>query len=230
MSYTKELVCLANSRKLAGRCVAGKEIALSSLGTWVRPISDQPGGELSFADRRDQNGQDVRILDIVEIQMLKHVPQGCQTENHLIDNQYCWSKKGVLAWFHLSALEDSVAGDLWINGYSSSNGVNDRVPLSLASSLQTSLLFLSVSEIVLQVRNETSFSGTKKKVRAEFSCNTQNYRLAVTDPIFENAFLRRPIGDYAIGESYMCLSLGEPYGTYCYKLVASIVTPPEAKK
>jgi len=32
MSYTKTIVCLANSRKLAGRCVAGKEWDGRNLG------------------------------------------------------------------------------------------------------------------------------------------------------------------------------------------------------
>jgi hypothetical protein len=36
----KRILCLANSRKLSGRCVAGTEIVKGRPGTWLRPVSD----------------------------------------------------------------------------------------------------------------------------------------------------------------------------------------------
>ena len=36
----KRIVCLANSRKLGGRCIAGKELLADGVsGSWIRPVS-----------------------------------------------------------------------------------------------------------------------------------------------------------------------------------------------
>lgn len=40
-------------------------------------------------------------------------------------------------------------------------------------------------------------------------------------PEYERRFLSQPDGDYELGESYLTISLGEPYEGYCYKLVAA---------
>src|SRR4051812_9295660 len=39
MAVTKTIDCLANPRKLSGRCLAGKEPSGSSVGQWIRPVS-----------------------------------------------------------------------------------------------------------------------------------------------------------------------------------------------
>jgi hypothetical protein len=35
----KRIVCLANSRKMSGRCLAGRELINGLPGGWVRPVS-----------------------------------------------------------------------------------------------------------------------------------------------------------------------------------------------
>lgn len=87
-NYTKTIICLANSRKINGRCVAGKEIAGGKIGAWIRPVSSQPAGELSEKDRCYENCHDPKLLDVIRIPMIKAQPHGCQTENHLIDAGY----------------------------------------------------------------------------------------------------------------------------------------------
>jgi hypothetical protein len=90
--YSKRIICLANSRKISGRCVAGKEIdGNGGFGGWIRPVSLRPAGELSEADRQFQDGTDPKLLDVVDIRMVRHVPHGFQTENHAIDDQIYWS-------------------------------------------------------------------------------------------------------------------------------------------
>jgi hypothetical protein len=47
----RRIVCLANSRKPDGRCVAGKLYAQGKFGAWLRPISIREGEELSEQER-----------------------------------------------------------------------------------------------------------------------------------------------------------------------------------
>ena len=39
MPTMKRILCLANSKKLSGRCVAGREVLDSGPGSWNRPVS-----------------------------------------------------------------------------------------------------------------------------------------------------------------------------------------------
>lgn len=45
----------------------------------------------------------------------------------------------------------------------------------------------------------------------------------MTDPIIERAYLSRKDGDYSMGESYLTISLGEPFNNHCHKLVAAVI-------
>lgn len=95
--YSKTLVCFANSRKTGGRCVAGKEWRDGRPGNWVRPISARPTHELSIAECSYQNRRVPKLLDIVEIDFKCHQPVAHQLENHCIDPDCYWEKRGHLS-------------------------------------------------------------------------------------------------------------------------------------
>ena len=57
MKYTKRIVCLANSRKMSGRCIAGKEVLDTGYGEWIRPISKRETAEISEEEMRFENGE-----------------------------------------------------------------------------------------------------------------------------------------------------------------------------
>lgn len=67
MSITRRIVCLANSRKMQGRCVAGRELNAGVAGSWIRPVSDRPAEEVSEYERQYQDGSDPRVLDIISV-------------------------------------------------------------------------------------------------------------------------------------------------------------------
>ena len=57
---TKRIVCLANSRKLSGRCVAGRELVADRPEAWVRPVSAREHQEVSEHERQYQDSSDPR--------------------------------------------------------------------------------------------------------------------------------------------------------------------------
>jgi hypothetical protein len=128
-----------------------------------------------------------------------------------------WGGTTFLRWL------DPVA-PLWIDGHSTYNGRNDRIPLALTEPLKTSLLLVHVAEVGLRVHAPgEAFDNPRRRVQARFEHAGVQYALRVTDPIYERRFLAEPNGDYALGECYLSVSLGEPYKGDAYKLVATII-------
>ncbi|MDY6970532.1 MAG: RQC domain-containing protein, partial [Spirochaetota bacterium] len=229
----KQIVCLANSRKYSGRCIAGKEILkdknhaleddldVDMVGGWIRPISAQKTGEFSINSITLTNGKNPELLDIISIPIAKHSPNHCQTENYLID-EGPWVKTGNFPLTALSALCDYV-DSLWINNHSSSFGLNDRIPVDLINaSLKSSLLLIKLNKLSIVVEEDAKML---KKVRAEFDFKGERYRLLVTDPIVEGIYLKKEFGSYSIlsNDLYVSIYISEPFNGYCYKLVAGII-------
>ena len=215
------MVCLANSRKLNGRCVAGKELAGDTPVGWLQPVSNREHEEVSEYERQYEDGSDPHVLDIIDVPLLEAKPKEYQQENWLLDPDEYWRKVGT--WNDLSRLVDPVA-PLWINSHSTYNGRNDKIPLLLIQSLDSSLRFVRVDRLRLAVfKPGEAFGNLKRRVQARFHHGGDEYALWVTDPGYERAYLARPDGSYEIGESFLTISLGEPYNDYCYKLVATII-------
>ena len=219
MSYLKRIVCLANSRKNSERCVAGLEVEGVQLSNWVRPVSSLPMGELGLSERKLADGSDPALLDILEVPLLEPRPQGCQSENHLIDRKAIWARVGQFPRQQLLPYCKS-PNPLWINGYSSTRGLNDRIPEEQVEKLPCSLVLVEPQQLRIEIRLEAA----KLKVRAEFWLEGQKYRLGVTDPVVEAHCFTRPQGVHTYKKrAVACISIGEPFNGYCYKLVASII-------
>lgn len=224
MSYSKTIVCLANSRKMSGRCLAGKVVDQQQrFHEWIRPISDRANQEISEEERRFENGTDPKLLDIIQIEMIEHRPHAQQSENHLIDPQYYWKRRGAVNCEAIQAAVDDV-DTLWINGHDSYNGKNDRIPQNEAEELNGSLLLINPQKMVVSVGVEGG-QYRKRKVRATFEYKRHRYVLAVTDPIMERRYFAGEDGEYPIHNALLCVSLGEAFQNYCYKFVAAVIIP-----
>ncbi|MCI0622289.1 MAG: hypothetical protein L0387_11590 [Acidobacteria bacterium] len=223
MATVKRIVCLANSRKLNGRCVAGKELSGGQPVGWIRPVSTREHEEVSEYERQYQDGSDPRVLDILDLPLLDPSPKAYQQENWLLDPDQYWVNAGRVSWDDLQQLADPIA-PLWINGHSTYNGINDRIPLSLASSLTSSLRLVRVDRLVLSVfKPGQAFGNPKRRVQGRFHHGGADYGLWITDPIYERRYLAKPDGTYEIGESFLTVSLGEPHNDACYKLIAAVI-------
>lgn len=103
MATTKRIVCLANSRKLNGRCVAGREVLDGDPGPWVRPVSDREHQEVSEYERQYEDGSHPSVLDVIDIPLSGPAPGTYQQENWRLDSGYYWVRRGRLAWEELES-------------------------------------------------------------------------------------------------------------------------------
>ena len=218
-SRIKRIVILANSRMLSGRCIAGREWRGGTAGPWVRPVSAGENHAI-HGERLYEDGGDPRVLDVVDIPLLKPHPIEHQRENWLLDRHRRWKKVDTLSWRDLHKLADPTE-QLWTSGHSTYHGGNDRVPLSLAASARGSLRLVHVKHLRLSVFTD---SYSRKRVQGRFKHFGNHYRLWVTDPEYERPYLDKPDGEYDIGESFLTISLGLPFtDDYCYKLIAAVI-------
>jgi len=224
MGEAKRIVCLANSRKHSGRCVAGKEVLTTGYGQWIRPVSARTSAEISEEERRYANGALPHVLDIITIPMIGATPQLHQSENYVIDADFYWVKKGELSWPDVKQLVDKPA-PLWTNNDSTYYGLNDRVKVEAASRLKSSLMLIDPESLIIRVAAEgAEFGNPRRRVRADFKHLGTPYSLIVTDPVAERALLAKPNGEHEMKNTYLCVSLGEPHTDgWCYKLVATVI-------
>ncbi len=211
MAY-KEIICLANSTKIGGKCVAGKTIDTRE---WIRPVSEE--GRLTRAQIKYANGKLPELLDIIRIPYKKLQPTVYQPENVLISKEQ-WE---YLEKFPKDKLDDlcDKPKEIFIN-----QDRRDRIAAEFLekNKLESSLLLVKPKSIKL---SRTHYES-KKKLRAIFVYNELEYDLGVTDPIFLEEYIEKKEGFHKLASEniYLCISLAAPYKDgYCYKLVASII-------
>ncbi len=232
----KRIVCLANSRKKGDRCIAGKEILEGGrIGGWVRPVSDRGDEAVNVFERQYKDRSEPRVLDVMDVSLLEARPNTYQSENWLLDPHpshppVYWSNVRRVTVDDLPQFTDPV-GPLWIDGHSSDKGRNDRVPLYLANSLDSSLLLIQVDRLELSTSNAKNKQKTPGvspyKVQGRFRYDEVEYRLNVTDPVYEQVYGEQPNSKYVLDACFLTISLGGPYKGNTYKLIAAIISPSE---
>lgn len=221
---TKKIVCLANSFKSHGHCLAGKE--LGSLERWIRPISNRPTHELSNEDvfypvvnRR------AHPLDIMEVRLDSSIPYFYQQENWLIEHGVRPLRfVDVMSWIDLRRIEDKPP-HIWMHGDSSTSGVNDRVLEQFArQSIKNSLLLIGLENFQMIVGQPgLRFGDESIKVQGDFAYAGSRYRFQVTDPLAFKYAKDLGMGIHQTGSSFLTISLGEAYKGHCYKLIACVL-------
>lgn len=213
----RRLVCLANSYKEKGRCVAGIEldkkgnpIIENGRPKWGRPVSTNGHGEI-LTDLVS----DLSILDILEIDVTEECPDKYQSENVFFNEDYIKSI-GAFDKAKLNmACEDSKY--IFATRYPS---LSEEVTQKLSHSLM--LIDTEVFEVIL-IPNE--YNPEHAKPRLKFSYNDFEYDLPITDPDFLRKHKANPKVLSKKNRIVLCLSLGVKFpktGRY-YKLVAGII-------
>ncbi len=217
MSTVKRIVCLANSHKPGGRCVAGKELLPDGgFGKWIRPVGSGKQDAVSDYERQYEGGGEPQLLDVIDVPIVKALPKTYQQENWVVDSHSYWTKVRRATRTNLQRMLDPVS-PLWLNGH---GNTNDRVPVDLAHMLKDSLRLIKVDLWEIEV--------SRWGMKGHFRYAGEEYRLRITDPAYTH-YSNFAQGAYDIGESYLTISLGEPFqnpgtGSWdCYKLIAGIM-------
>lgn len=218
----KNFVCLAKSIREGGFCIAGKEIlADGSVSGWFRPIARTGKECLSPGDCAFQIGH------VVSCNVSHHAPTPPQHENHIIAEQPGWT---ILHYFPKTGYDNLVDSPPYLWGtnqaWNTSNGINDRIPETIAASLKNSLYFIKISDGMIIKNNDGSEEEPKIRTRLKFSYNGTTYKLRVTAPSLSDKYwdLLKIGEQIVLGECYITLSLAKPWKNYCYKLVVGYVT------
>jgi len=209
-----QFICLANSFKEGGRCIAGIEILdnklvlVNNTPKWIRPISENDHGEVNT-----NLVSHLKLLDIVQINTIKNVPSGYQSENVLFDT---------------SSIK--VVGKFPIASINSLNSVNVTTLFGNRTKVvdSTDILHLNYSLALVELLDfdvfEIKYEGNPNpKVRLRFTYNNNNYDLPITDISFLNAYkLNKSILKNS-PKINIVLSLAVVHEGLYYKLVAGIL-------
>lgn len=226
--YERTIICLANSHKPpSGRCIAGKELGGARADQWLRPVSARQTREVSEEERRYETGEKAQLLDIVTVPLNSPSPLGHQTENHILADDYYWTKEGTATLAQVNALIDPYDANFWVQAESTYHGINDKISEQVAAGITSSLKLIAATNLKICVQIEEGFEGrqSRRRVRAEFDYHHKTYRFSLTDPEIGEHYLRQADGVYPIGNASLCISLVEPWNGYAFRVVASVIYP-----
>ena len=211
-----QLICLANSLRPDGRCIAGID---RQTGLWIRPVSRT--GDAIPAWRCFVGGRFLSLMHIVELDLVcpRATPR-YQRENRIIRS---WN------WHVRDRVNRSVIGGLVENAVPILHIDTDRVDPHLLEGLDprkwTSLQL--VRPIGLTFERD---HWTPQRWRATFRDSRSNgYSLKITDP---EVTRKLEAGKRVDSKSLLTISLTKPWSpdpstkpAMCYKLVAAVVEP-----
>jgi len=207
------IICLANSYKHGGRCIAGID---PETGAWIRPVPNTAEQAIT-PSMRLINGNEPRILDIIEIPLENYGPDnGCQPENRLLKPGK-WKIVGrITAKYLLQYCEDDTV--------ILHNHIDHVVPSFFGKTPKNKWRSLQL------VRNsEARFNSAYKegqwRVWFKDGCG-HTLNLKLTDPIVSDR-LRK--GEKVGRDCILMISLGTPWKpkdrdqALCYKIAAGVV-------
>lgn len=226
MPYIKRIVCLANSFKKGGSCIAGREVLGNRYGGWIRPVSGRPTAEVWFSESRYADSTNPKLLDVIEVAFLKLDPRKHQTENHIIDISRRWKKVGELKWAALAQLCERPAS-LWMNSDKTKGpGCYDCISEAEAATLRNSLTLIKPDNFTVDAGPHHYTHNRTYRGRLDY--NGTHYNMSVTDPVVTNKYATKEDGSYPLKGVYACISLTEPYekDNRCHKLVAAVLGNP----
>jgi hypothetical protein len=205
-----EIICLANSYKHQGRCIAGLDI---STGHWIRPVSELEGGRIPTKNK-SLNVESIRLLDIIDIPIISNRCKGHEYENYCYHDQP-WRVIGQAEIAHLIQYCES---SLLYSNFGKS------IPFIYLQN-QSPLRTLQLIEVKQLVCHSKGFGKWKATILDEIY-DIADFELSITDPVALDKLNR---GESISQHCLVCLSLSQPWRPnpsdelMCYRLVAGII-------
>jgi len=218
-----EIICLANSIKHGGRCVAG--LRTDGRG-WVRPVSNKDDGALAYYHYRYADSTPAQTLDVMRVGLDRPRPLPFQPENWLIDGKPWQLVARPLRPEQIAILRQAIN-----LGPQLLHSETDRVSpaVAAAASRPHSLELIAPRRIEMY---PIPGRADQPRARAKFTLGDArhaiSYDFSLTDPHWREESLRT--GKITIEQSQQpfvaTVSLGEPFDGNCFKLLAAVILLP----
>lgn len=219
-SMEKQIICMGNSYKNGGRCLAGIEIQNTGSGVsivknqfglprWIRPVMDNGDNGLP-----EYLVDSFSILDILIVDVTDAVPTGAHCENVHFTSIRKVGRLGQNSQ-NLNRLCDTRHSLIFGNK-------GKAVPNEVFVNGDYSLMFIKPENPIIAMQFD---DYGHEKYRIQFSYNGTLYDLPLTDTNYINELRsrNRTCGGRNTGELYLTLSLGVNHYDWHYKLVAGVI-------
>lgn len=217
----KYFICLANSYKHGGRCIAGIEVVPQSDGSlgivrhddgrprWIRPVSMSANGEIS-----NHLAESFKIFSLVKLTDVEPCPDNAHTEDvHCTRMEICPFELSPTNDFLNQLIDTQHQAVFYFRGKSIPTTIIDRLDYSL---------------MLIHPDNACAYCDEGRensKYRMKFTYNGSNYDFPITDPVFLEQFKKSPDSYADLDGVYLVLSLGIAFEGFHYKLVATVLIP-----
>lgn len=217
----KHFICLANSYKHGGRCIAGIEVVPQADGSlvivrhddgrprWIRPISMSANGEIP-----NHLAESFKIFSLVKLYDVEPCPDKAHSEDvHCSRMEISPFELLPTKAFLNQLLDTQHQAVFYYRG--------KAIPATIIDRLDYSLMLIQPENVSAYCDEERENS----KYRMKFTYSGSNYDFPITDPVFLEQFKKNPEKYNDLDGVYLVLSLGIEFEGFHFKLVATVVFP-----
>ena len=217
----KHFICLANSYKHGGRCVAGIEAVPQSDGSldivrhgdgrprWIRPVSMSANGEIP-----NHLAESFKVFSLVKLTDVEPCPDKAHSEDvHCSRMEICPFELSPTKAFLDQLIDTRHQAVFYYRG--------KAIPATMIDRLDYSLMLIHPENVSAYCDEERESS----KYRMKFTYFGANYDFPITDPVFLEQFKKNPEIYSDLNGVYLVLSLGLEFEGFHFKLVAAVVFP-----
>lgn len=212
-----KILCLANSFKEGGRCLAGillddnnQPVIKANRPVWIRPICNTEHSQVPT-----YLCSHIKVFDVIEIDNANIIAEGYQSENTTFNE----NSLNVIGRIDNKAVLNNLC-DNNLNSVVFGNR-GKAVPEDIIQNINYSLMLIMSSNF--QVIEQEYHDREYPQIRLTFSYNRASYNLPITDPVFLNDYKKNSELLDDKDEIFLVLSLGVPFNDWYYKLVAAII-------
>ena len=217
----KYFVCLANSYKRGGRCLAGIEVVISHDDHWK--IVKNPDGSPRWIRPIDQTTEygevlegEARFIPLLTVVKLSGVIP-CPHEAHSEDVNYGYMMPIGMIRNSRKILE------LFLDNQHSEIFYTTDLAISpeIYAQGNYSLMLIHPERILFQ----EDPTKNRARYRLLFSYHEANYDFSITDPTFYELITKQPELVTSLSDVYLTLSIGLVYEGRHHKLIAGLIIP-----